>query len=179
MLKTDLSKFNNSWYQPGNSIKRILWFGIGHIFINSYFPSPIFIKIFILKLFGAKIAANVVIKPKVNIKYPWKLSIGQNSWIGEDVWIDNLDEITIGSDVCISQGAILQTGSHDFKSETFDLLIKPIILEDGVWICTKSIVCQGVRCFSHSVLGAGSVASKNLSAYSIYRGNPAIIVGKR
>jgi putative colanic acid biosynthesis acetyltransferase WcaF len=179
MLKTDLSKFNNSWYLPGSKLKIILWFLLSPLTINTYLPWPLFFKKVILNLFGAKIAKNVIIKPKVNIKYPWKLSIGQNTWIGEKVWIDNLDFVTIGANVCISQGAFLLTGNHNYRSDTFDLIIKPISLEDGVWIGARAIVCPGVVCFSHSILSVGSVTSKNLDAYSIYKGNPAIQVATR
>ena len=71
---------------------------------------------------------------------PWKLKVGNNVWIGEDVWIDNLELVDISDNVCISQGAMLLCGNHDFTSSTFDLIVKPIVLEDGVWIGAKSIV---------------------------------------
>tara|TARA_X000000950_G_scaffold108233_1_gene136536 strand:+ start:1334 stop:1705 length:372 start_codon:yes stop_codon:yes gene_type:complete len=120
-----------------------------------------------------------VIKPNVNIKYPWKLSLGNYVWIGEQVWIDNLDNVTIGNNVCISQGAILICGSHDYKKPSFDLITKEIILNDGVWVGTKSIILPGVVAESHAILSAGSVMSKNLENYTIYRGNPAKKVGLR
>tara|TARA_Y200000002_G_scaffold381498_1_gene395676 strand:- start:423 stop:794 length:372 start_codon:yes stop_codon:yes gene_type:complete len=120
-----------------------------------------------------------VIKPNVNIKYPWKLSLGNYVWIGEQVWIDNLDNVTIGNHVCISQGAILICGSHDYKKPSFDLITKEIILNDGVWVGTKSIILPGVVAESHAILSAGSVMSKNLENYTIYRGNPAKKVGLR
>ena len=116
---------------------------------------------------------GVVIKPAVTIKYPWKLTIANWVWIGEGVWIDNLGEITIGSHCCLSQGSMLLCGNHDYKSETFDLIIRPIKLEDGVWIGAKALVNPGVTCKSHSVASSGSVISKNMDAYSIYAGNPA------
>ena len=106
MLKTDLKKFNNAWYDPGASwLKRALWYYINTFFFNSSFPFYT-IKFFLLHLFGAKIGKNVVIKPKVNIKYPWKLTIGDNCWIGEEVWIDNLSEVIMGESVTLSQGAL-------------------------------------------------------------------------
>ncbi len=132
-----------------------------------------------LKVFGARIGKGVVIKPVVNIKYPWKLSIGNNSWIGEGVWIDNLSDVMIGSNVTVSQGAVLLTGSHDHTKETFDFLSSPIILEDGVWIGAKAMVFGGVTCHTHSILGMNSVAEKNLNAYVIYKGNPAVPVIER
>ena len=71
-----------------------------------------------------KVGRSVIIKPRVRIKYPWFLQIGDNSWIGEDVWIDNLDSVIIKENVCISQGAMLMSGSHNYKSEKFDLITK-------------------------------------------------------
>ena len=117
---------------------------------------------------------NIFIKPKVNIKYPWLLKLGNNVWIGENVWIDNLDMVTIGNNVCISQGAMLICGNHNYKKSTFDLMTNPIILEEGVWIGAKAIVTGGVTAYSHSVLTVNSVISKNMDAYAIYIGNPAI-----
>jgi len=119
------------------------------------------------------------LKPSINIKYPWKLSIGDFSWIGEKVWIDNLGEVDIGKNVCISQGAMLLTGNHDYKKQGFDLMVGKIILEDGVWIGAESLVCPGVVCATHAVLAAKSVATQDLSAYQIYQGNPAHIVKER
>lgn len=133
----------------------------------------------LLKLFGAKVGSGVVIKPGVNIKYPWKLIIGDFSWIGEDVWIDNIEQVIIGSNVCISQGAMLLTGNHNYKSVSFDLVIGSITLEEGVWIGAQAVVCPGVSCGSHSILTVGSVAPKNLEPYSIYQGNPAIKIRNR
>jgi putative colanic acid biosynthesis acetyltransferase WcaF len=179
MQKTDLSKFNNAWYRPGgNSLKRLLWYFINAFFFNSFFPFT-GIKIFFLKLFGSRVGKRVVIKPYVRIKYPWNLEIGDNSWIGEDTWIDNLAAVKIGKNVCLSQGAFLLCGNHNYKKNTFDLIVGEIILEDGVWIGAKSIVCPGITCSSHSVLSAGSVANSNLDSYVVYQGNPAKKIRER
>ena len=173
-FNSHLSSFNNSWYKPGAGlIKQLLWFAVNiFLFKNSLFPFSKF-KIATLRLFGAHIGKGVVIKPSVNIKYPWRLTIGNFSWIGENVWIDNLDEVVIGSNVCISQGALLICGNHNYKKETFDLFIGKIILEDGVWVGAKSVVCPGVSCKSHSILSVGSVATSDLEEFGIYQGNPA------
>lgn len=179
MKRTDLSKFNNDWFKPGNPIKRLLWYITNAVFfLNPLFPLSS-VKCMILRLFGAKIGAGVVIKPKVNIKYPWKLKVGKYTWIGENVWIDNLGDTTIGENVCISQGAMLLCGNHDYKKESFDLIVGPIVLEDGVWIGAHSVVCPGIICSSHSILAVNSVATKNLDPYTIYQGNPAQAVRKR
>lgn len=180
MLKTDLSKYNNSWYSPkAGATKRLLWIWVNAIFIKSniFFASGI--KVFFLRLFGAKIGKGVNIKPGVSVKYPWLLEIGDNAWIGEDVWIDNLTETYIGANTCVSQGALLLTGNHNFKKEAFDLIVGGIVLEEGAWIGAKATVCPGVRCKSHSVLAVGSVATKDLEAYGVYQGNPAVKVRER
>jgi len=158
---------------------RLSWFMVNAAIFNTSLLPFSKLKVVILRFYGAKIAEGVVIKPRVNIKYPWKLQIGRFTWIGEGVWIDNLDQVTIGANVCISQAALLLCGNHDYKSPLFDLSVLPITIEDGVWIGAKSIVCPGVVCRSHSVLSLGSVASKDLDAYSIYRGNPAVWLKKR
>jgi putative colanic acid biosynthesis acetyltransferase WcaF len=87
--------------------------------------------------------------------------------------------VTIGSNVCISQGAVLLTGSHNYKKTTFDLLTGHVVLEDGVWIGAGAIVNMGVTAASHAVLSSGSVATKNLDPYTIYQGNPAVKVRQR
>lgn len=180
MQKTDLSLYNNSPFNPGgNAIKRLLWYYINAIFLKSSLLPSSSVKIFFLRLFGAKIGKGVTIKPGVNVKYPWHLTIGNNTWIGENVWIDCLVAITMGNNVCISQGAVLLTGSHNYKKKTFDLITQPVTLEDGVWIAAGAIVNLGVTAASHAVLSSGSTTSKNLEAYSIYQGNPAVKVRDR
>lgn len=134
--------------------------------------------VFILRIFGAKIGNEVRIKPRIYIKYPWKISIGDNSWLA-DCYIENLEQVTIGNHVCISQRAMLLTGSHDYAKVSFDLITKPIVIADGVWICANATVCSGVVAHSHSILSAGSVAIDNLNGFYLYRGNPAQAVKKR
>tara|TARA_B100000524_G_C23650185_1_gene369861 strand:- start:1430 stop:1918 length:489 start_codon:yes stop_codon:yes gene_type:complete len=158
---------------------RFFWYFINVIFFKSSFFPFNFLKIFLLQLFGCSLGKGVVIKPNVNIKYPWKLSLGNYVWIGESVWIDNLDNVTIGNHVCISQGAILICGSHNYKKQSFDLITKEIILNDGVWVGAKSIILPGVVAESHAILSAGSVISKNLESFTVYKGNPAEKVGSR
>lgn len=179
---TNLGVYNNDWFRPtigASRIKQLCWYFINVLFfINPFNPSSGLKKLF-LRWFGAKLGKGVVVKPGVNIKYPWKLTVGDHSWIGEKVWIDNLTDVTIGAHVCLSQGAMLLTGNHDYSRSTFDLMVKPITLEDGVWIGAQSLVCPGIHCQSHSVLAAMSVATKGLEAYTIYQGNPAVAVRQR
>jgi putative colanic acid biosynthesis acetyltransferase WcaF len=177
--RTDLSRFKNDWYEPGaGMLKRCVWYIANALFLASCLPGSK-LKVSLLRLFGAQVGRGVVIKPRVNVKYPWRLKIGDHVWIGEGVWIDNLEQVTLGSHVCVSQGALLLTGNHNYKRETFDLIARPILLEDGVWIGAKSIVCPGLTCRSHSVLSVGSVATGDLEPYGIYQGNPAVKVRER
>lgn len=99
-------------------------------------------------------------------------------WIGEGVWIDNLGKVKIGNNVCISQGAMLLTGNHNYKKESFDLIVGDITLEDGIWVGAKSVVCPGVTMKSHSILTVGSVLTKDAKEYGIYQGNLAVMVKK-
>lgn len=145
---------------------------------SSWLPiSPL--KVRVLRLFGAKIGIGVNIKPCVNVKYPWLLEVGDYSWIGENVWIDNLAKVKIGNNVCISQGAMLLCGNHNYKKTTFDLMIGEITLEDGSWIGAQSVVCPGVTVHTHAVLGVSSVACRDLEAYGVYQGSPAVRVRER
>lgn len=179
-MKTDLSHYDNSWYKPGGgSLKRIVWYFANALFLkSSLIPIPA-IKVKVLRLFGAKIGKGVMIKPGVNVKYPWRLEVGDYVWIGENAWIDNLGRVKIGSNTCLSQGAMLLCGNHNYKKPEFDLIIGDIIIEDGAWIGAHSIVCPGVTVHSHAVLGVASVAHHDLEAYSIYQGNPAVKIRER
>lgn len=178
-LKTDLSSYDNSWYQPGSKVKRLLWYVVSWVFFEGGWNISSGLKLFWLKQFGAKIGEGVVIKPKVTIKYPWKLRIGNHCWIGENVWIDNLAQVTLENNVCVSQGALLLCGNHNYKTVSFDLFVAPITLKEGSWVGAKSTVAPGVTLESHAILSLGAVATKDLEAYSIYSGNPAIKVKDR
>jgi putative colanic acid biosynthesis acetyltransferase WcaF len=178
-MQTDLSKFTIGDYKAGPRLKVFIWFFINYYVFDSSFPWPYSLKRMLLRMFGAKVGKGLVIKTKVRIKNPWRLIIGDHCWIGESVWIDNLENVEIGSHVSLSQGAMLLTGNHDFTASDFPYRLGKIRLEDGVWIGAKAVVCPGVICRSHAILTVSSVASQNLDAWSIYRGNPAAFVKQR
>jgi putative colanic acid biosynthesis acetyltransferase WcaF len=179
-LKTNLALFSNKDFNAGRGpIVRGVWYLVNMLIFNSYlfpFYKP---KAILLRLFGAQIQEGLIIKPKVNIKYPWRLFVGKHVWIGENVWIDNLDTVKIEDNCCISQGAMILSGNHNYKKQTFDLITKPIVLERGVWIGAQSVVTQGVTCGQHAVLAVASVASTDLLPYAIYKGNPAVKINER
>lgn len=179
-MGVDLANFRNDGFNRGAPRwKELCWLLVSAVFFRHSLSLWNGAKIFWLRRFGAKVGKGVLIKPQVQIKFPWKLSIGENTWIGEHVWIDNLAPVTIGANVCISQGAYLFTGNHDYKKTSFDLIVKPIVIEDGAWIGARTVVCPGVKAGSHAVLTAGSVATGNLQAFGIYQGNPAMEVRRR
>lgn len=172
--KVNLAAFSaDDFDKRAEILKIILWYFVNALFVRASWNPFMGIKIFFLKLFGAKIGKGLVIKNNVNIKFPWKLTLGNHVWLGENAWIDNLDEVIIGNNVCISQGALLLTGNHDYTLSTFDYRNAPIIIEDGAWIGAKTVVCPGIKVKSHAILTVGSTATKNMEAYGIYQGNPA------
>lgn len=178
--KVDLSKFQNRSFRRGAPLwKELGWLIISALFFNHSLAIINSIKVFLLRLFGAKIGQGVLIKPSVSIKFPWKLTIGDHVWIGKKVWIDNLDQVLIQDQICISQGAMLLSGNHDYTKATFDLIVKPITIKSGAWIGAKAVVCPGITVHSHAVLSVGSVATKDLEPYTIYQGIPAIRIRDR
>jgi len=178
--KTDLSRFNNDWFDEGASkFKWALWFIANALFVWAPLNPFSGLRKAVLRAFGAKIGEGVIIKPRVQVKFPWNLEIGDHCWIGEAVWIENQGKVRIGSHCCLSQGATIMTGNHNYKKPTFDLIVKDVVLEEGVWIGSKAMVTQGVTCHSHAVLGVNSVTSSDLDAYTIYAGHPCRAIRKR
>ena len=179
-LHTKLAKsFDKGDFVCGASyVKLVCWYVVNLIFFRSGLVPFSNVLVGILRIFGAKIGREVRIKPHVQIKYPWKLIVGDNCWLGNCV-IENLVEVKIGRHVCISQGALILTGNHNYNLISFELTAKPVLIEDGVWIGANGIVCPGVVVKSHAVLCVGSVATKDMEAHTIYQGNPAIKLRKR
>ena len=180
MQKVDFALYNHVLFTSFQlKLKYLLWLLLSNVFFLTNIPYPNFIKIGILKAFGAKIGKVAIIKPWVRIKFPWNLTLGDHVWLGENCWIDNISAVTLGNHVCVSQDAFLLTGNHDYKKIDFPLITKSIIIEDGAWIGAKSIVMGGVIIQSHAVLSMASVATKNLDSYAIYQGNPAVKIKDR
>ncbi len=175
-----LASYDNSWYNPGRPKWMIaLWFFFGMPLLrNSLNPSSAFRRA-LLRLFGARVGRGVVLRPGVRVKYPWLLSIGDHTWIGEDVWLDNLAPITIGDNVCISQGAYFCTGNHNWSDPAFGLMVLPISVRSGAWVGARSFVGPGVVIGEFAVASAGSVVTKAVPPFEIHAGNPATFRKRR
>ena len=169
----DLGAYRATNFTRGRpALVEALWIFVQAIFVSSFLPGSAHRR-FLLRLFGATIGAGVALKPGIRVKFPWRLTIGDHSWIGEDAWIDNLAPVTIGTNCCVSQGAYLCTGSHDWSAPGFDLITRPIVMEPGSWVAARATVGPGVTLGRGSVLGMGSVAAHDLDPWTVYSGLPA------
>jgi len=180
-MKTRLDKFNPTLglVRGRSRPVEIVWYLFKCAFLLSSFPWPSELKVNLLRAFGAKVGKGTVIKPRVNIHFPWKLELGNYVWIGEEVFILNLEPIKIGSHACISQRAFLCTGNHDFRNTHFSYRNAPITVGDGAWVGANVFVGPGVQIGPEAVLTSGSVAIRNIAANTIVAGNPAIESGVR
>ena len=168
-----LAAFDNSGFSRGRSgFEEALWLLIQWLFVSSWIPGSAHRR-WLLRLFGAHIGKGVRIKPRVRVKFPWRLSIGDDTWLGEGVWIDNLAEIKIGANCCISQDSYLCTGSHDWTKPAFNLVTKPVTIEDESWVCSRAAVAPGVKIGRGAVLTIGSLATSDLKPWTVYQGVPA------
>ena len=156
--------------------KEALWILVKWAFFLSAFPWPSALRVALLRMFGASIGAGVVIRANVNVSYPWRLTLGDDVWLGEETVILSLAPVVIESSVCVSQRAFLCTGSHDFRSEKFTLVTKPITVRGGSWIAAQAFISPGVEIGGGSMVCAGSVVMGNVPPRSIVRGNPAQVV---
>lgn len=157
-----------------------LWAAVELIFVSSPWQISSKLRVAALRLFGAEIGADVIFRPRTRVKYPWKLSVGDRSWIGEGAWIHNQDFVYVGHDVVISQEAFITTGSHAHRRD-MALITKPVILEPGAWVTTRCIVLGGSTVEASAIVTPNSVVGPNqtLEAGSIYTGNPARKSGER
>lgn len=175
----DLSRFRNDDFDRGASrAKELAWLIVSALLVAGPIPGSRW-RAAILRAFGARIDAGVVFKPRVLVKFPWRLAIGANSWIGEGVWIDNLAEVRIGRDVCISQDAYLCTGNHDWTSPAFNLVTAGITIEDQCWISARATIAPGTHMEAGAVLGLGAVGHGTLLGWTIYAAGKPTMVGPR
>jgi putative colanic acid biosynthesis acetyltransferase WcaF len=159
-----LAGFTGAGYDRGRPLPiQVLWLLISRsILFRWWMPNRI--RVAMLRLFGARIGPGTLIRHDVKIHWPWKLEVGRDSWIGEEVWILNLEDVRIGSNTCVSQGVLLCTGSHDRFSPTFEFDNGPIALGDRVWIAARAMVLRGVRVGDGATVGASAVVAHEVPA---------------
>ena len=178
--QVNLAAFDGSDFDKGAGfLKTTLWYFVNALLVRASWNPFMGVKIALLRMFGAKIGKGLVIKNNVIIKSPWNLVVGDSCWLGEGCWIDNLDRVFIGGDVCISQGAMLLTGNHDYAVASMPYRNAAIHIEDGAWIGAKTVVCPGVTVHGNAILTVGSVATRDMEANGIYQGNPAVKIRVR
>jgi putative colanic acid biosynthesis acetyltransferase WcaF len=176
-MNVDLALTTNRDYLPGRGfVVRALWLIVEALVLVNPVMTSYRVKRVFLRLFGAEIGADVIIKPGVHIKYPWRLRVGDNCWLGERCWIDNMEDVTIGDNVVVSQGAYLCTGNHDWSDPGLGLTPQPIVIEDGAWIGAFARVAPGTRIREESILVLGAVSLTDTEPRGIYAGNPAALV---
>ena len=170
-----LDQFDNSEFSRGaSSLKEFLWWVVRSLFFAPWFPIPSVVKVLALRAFGAKVGESVVIRSRVNVSFPWNLSIGDHVWIGDEVMILSLAPVTIASHVCISQRAFLCTGSHRFQCQKFDLVTKQIMIEEGCWVAANVFIAPGVILGTGTMCAAGAVVLKSSKPNLVLAGNPAL-----
>jgi putative colanic acid biosynthesis acetyltransferase WcaF len=175
-----LSAFHNEWYKPGRPLLvQAAWFFAGLLILRSPLLPSSALRRVLLRMFGARLGKRTVIKPGVRVKYPWLLEIGDDCWIGEDCWVDNLAPVRLGSDVCISQGAYLCTGNHDWSDPAFGLIVRPIEIGNGAWVGAKAVLGPGATVGECAVVAVGSVVTGHVPAFEIHGGNPARFLRRR
>lgn len=175
----DLSKAGNGDFETGRSKIFIgLWLLVEWLFVTNSLQISSKVRILALRAFGATIGDGVIMRQRIRVKFPWRLTVGDRSWIGEGVWIHNQGELTIGSDTVISQESFLTTGSHDIRA-TMDLVIKPVRIGNGVWVTSRCMVLSGVEIGDNAVILPGSVVDRSVEAQSICGGVPARFIKHR
>ena len=157
---------------------RILWFLSTPLFMFS--PQPFYRwRVFLLRLFGAKVGQSVHIYPSAKIFFPWNLVIGNGSAVGANSEIYNLGKVIIGKSVTISQYSYLCAGTHDYTDPLMPLIKSEIHIGDYAWLCASSIVGPGVHVGEGAIIGLGCVQTKDVMAWMVHGGNPGVTLKKR
>lgn len=163
-------------------IKNKLW-GLIYLLCFKYTPSVTSLfrkwRVLVLRSFGADLSMTSSVHPKARIDFPWRLSMGENSSLGAHAWAYCLDKVTIGDYSCIGEDVYLLTGSHDINSTHFDLVTKPIMIGDCVWVATGSYLLPGVCLADLTIVAAKSVVTKSTEPNDVVGGNPAKFIKKR
>lgn len=179
-MKIDLSKYSQENFSRGkNNLMVILWWIFQGTLFRFSLHNMYSFRNFLLRMFGANIEGNVKIRSSAKFHYPWKVSIGKNSWVGDNVQFYSLDFINIGSNCVISQETYLCTGSHNMKDPYFGLITKPINIKDGAWVAADVFISPGVTISELAVVAARSTVTKDVPVNEVYVGSPAKFMKNR
>jgi putative colanic acid biosynthesis acetyltransferase WcaF len=180
------SRIRNDWFsnRHGFDLGRprfvfVIWYIIKCVFFLSSVPWPSRFKSWLLRRFGAEVGQGVYWKPRVNVHIPWKLKIGDHTWVGEEVCIVNFASVTIGSHCCLSQRSFVCSGNHDYRSPDMRYRHAPIVIEDGVWVGAGVFVGPGSVLGTDTVVTAMSVVNGNLEPGWVYSGHPCKAIRRR
>lgn len=175
-MMRNLAGFTGQGYDKGRGkVWQIGWLATQSL-LTYHWWCPVRLRVAVLRAFGAKIGKDVLLRHRVRIHWPWKLTVGDSCWVGEGAWLLNLEPITIGKNVCVSQEVLLCTGSHDYRSPTFEFDNGPIVIEDGAWVAARATVLRGVRIGQGSVVGAGALIVKDVQQGHVCRAPRAMRV---
>lgn len=159
------------WYEA-------LWMAVEFALVSNPLQPSSRLRSLALRFFGARVGSRVILRPRMRVKFPWNLEIGDDCWIGEGVWFHNQDRVSVGHDTVISQETFITTGSHDFR-RTMDLVTAPIAIGSGVWITSRCVVTLGVSIGDCVLVLPGSVVNRSLEPGNMYGGVPARFIGPR
>lgn len=175
-----IERYNQGWYSRGrNGLIVMIWWFVQATMFRFSLHNMYKWRNFLIRLFGANIGKGVRIRSNAKFTYPWKVSIGDYSWIGDNVQFYSLDEIHIGSNCVVSQESYLCTGSHNIKDPHFGLITKPIVIKDGAWVASDVFVYPGITINEMAVVAARSTVIKDIPANEVHAGSPAKYVKKR
>jgi putative colanic acid biosynthesis acetyltransferase WcaF len=156
-----LSDFTGAGYDKGRPVLvQAAWFAVMNLVFSAWWL-PARFRPPILRAFGASVGSGVLIRHRVRVLWPWKLTIGDDCWIGEGAWLLNLEPITLERDVCISQEAFLCTGSHQHRDPAFEFDNAPVHIGAGAWVAARAVVLRGSTVAPGEVVAAGAVRSRS------------------
>jgi putative colanic acid biosynthesis acetyltransferase WcaF len=163
-----LGTYTGEGWDKGSKARNAVWMAVHHlVFTKWWFPRRL--RPAVLRAFGAIVGSGVVIRHRVRVQWPWYLSIGDDCWVGESSWLYSAGQITIGSDVCLSQGVFLCAGDHDYKTSDFRPRPGPITIEDGVWLAAEALVLREVTIGRASVVGGRAIVTRDVEPGSVVR----------
>jgi len=162
-----------------NRMRRLIW-NICWALLYRMSPRPLHSwRSLLLRCFGATMGPNCHFYPGSKIWAPWNLTCADQVTAGDGVEIYNPAPITLGSHAILSQGAYVCGATHDYDDPGFPLIAFAIDIGAYAWVCARASVAPGVNMGEGAVLGLGSVATRNLDAWSVYAGTPAVKVKER